>query len=640
MSNALLVSPTPVNATSTGVQLFLHPRRFAFEIQGRESTILSEAFERYTEIIFEHSYPARWDSDLKTERLAHLHGAITAVCVYVLSSDQSLGLQTSETYTLRVAAPTTIIEATTVYGALRALETLAQLMYEVEVDSALAEVLPTEVVEALLDDDADDDDLRLNHSGDKEIYGLSPVDGNTDAADVEAYQKPHRHHRHHRAKKLIVINETAIYDTPRFRHRGLLIDSARHYLPLRIIKAHLDGMVMAKLNVLHWHLSDDQSFPFVSDRLPELSTLGAFSSAVYTKYDIQEIVSYARARGIRIVPEFDTPGHVAAFGLSHPELLTECYDKHEDPSGERGPMDPTWERTYTIMWQLMKDVAKAFPDAFVHLGGDEVDGACWLSNPHVRNWMAKQGMGRNADELQAYHTGRVIRLAAAAGKEAMVWQEAAEGAGLNELSASAIVQVWKWAKDIGRSRNKLVADKDKSNETNNRNRRKLLIAKQIFQGFVDALLSGARQREKTVSPLPQGSSPDAYWQSVLGKVTKTHRAVLSAPWYLNLAAPTETAWETYWKVEPLSFEPGSQEQRDRVVGGTACAWGELVDSTNAIQKTWPLAAVVAERLWSDESVRDIEEARSRLAVQRCRMLRRGVPAAPLGPGFCPEDIDE
>lgn len=137
---------------------------------------------------------------------------------------------------------------------------------------------------------------------------------------------------------------------------------------------------MVKLNVLHWHLSDDQSFPFVSSRLPELSDHGAFSpSAVYTRDDVDEVVSYAHDRGIRVIPEFDTPGHVAAWGASHPELLTSCCDERGQPLG-KGPMDPTMERTYTILWQLFRDVAKSFPDGFVHVGGDEVDQACWKVN--------------------------------------------------------------------------------------------------------------------------------------------------------------------------------------------------------------------------------------------------------------------
>ena len=135
------------------------------------------------------------------------------------------------------------------------------------------------------------------------------------------------------------------------------------------------------------------------------------------------------------------------------------------------------------------------------------------------------------------------------------------------------------------------------------------------------------------------ADPDAYWLSELAKVTATHRAVLSAPWYLNLAPSGDsTIWEDYWKVEPLRFRAGI-DQKERVIGGEACVWGELVDETNAVAKTWPLAAAVAERLWADESVRDIDEARERINEFRCKLVYHGIAAAPLGPGFCYEKAE-
>lgn len=105
----------------------------------------------------------------------------------------------------------------------------------------------------------------------------------------------HHHHKKHKHKQVVVINETNIYDKPRFVHRGLLIDTARHFLPKKIIKAQLDAMAMAKLNVLHWHIIDDQSFPYNAKGISKLSEMGAFSkSAVYTSKDVQDIVSYGK----------------------------------------------------------------------------------------------------------------------------------------------------------------------------------------------------------------------------------------------------------------------------------------------------------------------------------------------------------
>lgn len=247
------------------------------------------------------------------------------------------------------------------------------------------------------------------------------------------------------------------------------------------------------------------------------------------------------------------------------------------------------------------------------------------SNADVQDWMKNQGYGRDYSRLQAYHTGRVVRLAEAAGKNAMVWQEAAEEPGIKNLPELTVVQVWKWAKDLGK-----VAQSAG-----------LRGVEAAYKGQQAAALRGwpsAMQGALSWLTGAGASSSDDYWRSEMSRVTKTHRAVLSAPFYLNLAAPDEAAWEKYWQVEPASFS-GTAEQKERMVGGEASVWGELVDATNALQKTWPLAAAVAERLWSDQSVQDLDTARERLQELRCRLMIRGIPAAPLGPGFCPSDVD-
>jgi hexosaminidase len=573
------------------------------------STVLKEAFHRYRKRMVKHSYPAESEHSvaMKTDIMAGLDNrhSIKRVAVYVTSSYQSLGLQTSETYTLRVSAPTTIIHATNVFGALRGLETLAQMTTAVDLGS-----------------------IGGSDYGEEEAYFDSAPkkfgrydDGFLDIA---------HHDRSRRRKPLLIINESAIYDTPRFRHRGLLIDTARHFLPLDTIKTHLDAMEMAKLNVLHWHIVDDQSFPYSSDQLPELAQSGAFDgSAIYSTNDIQEIVAYARARGIRVIPEFDTPGHTASWGRSHPELLTTCYDSHEAPLDVPGPLDVSQEATYTMLWQLIREAAHRFSDAFVHLGGDEVATDCWKSNSEVRDWMKDQGMGRDYSQLQPYHTRRMLRLAAAAGKDAILWQEAADPQSIKGLPASVVVQVWKWAEILDRNVNGPKQGKD------------TLSYYWSFPQWVIGQFtswSSSRRGGNDILTKQLSKGEDDYWLAELKRVTSTHRALLSAPWYLNIDGGGSRAWERYWSIEPLAFS-GSGEQKDRVIGGEACVWGELVDATNAIQKTWPLAASIAERLWSDEGVRDVDDAYRRLQAFRCRLLARGIRAAPVGPGFCHPDVE-
>jgi len=214
-----------------------------------------------------------------------------------------------------------------------------------------------------------------------------------------------------------------IKDQPRFGWRGLLIDSSRHFTPMEVLKRNLDGMEAVKMNVFHWHISDNQGFRAESKKLPKLHTLGS-GGAYYTQEEIRDVISYARDRGIRVVAEFDMPGHSSSWFVGYPEIAsTPGPFKIEDEWGVMDPaMDPTNEKTYKFLDTFLKEMTKLFPDHYFHIGGDEVNGKAWDANSKIQEFKKAHNYKSN-DELQTYFSQRVQKLVNKYGKAAVGWDE-------------------------------------------------------------------------------------------------------------------------------------------------------------------------------------------------------------------------
>lgn len=188
-----------------------------------------------------------------------------------------------------------------------------------------------------------------------------------------------------------ILSNVFISDGPAYKHRGILVDTARRFYPVEALKRTLDVMAMSKLNVFHWHITDSQSFAMVLDSHPQLAQKGAYSpKKVYYPSDIREIVEYGRVRGVRIVPEFDAPAHVAE-GFQDTNLVT-CL--HAQPWGRYcsgppcGQFDPTKDELYDLLQDIFSEMNEMFDDPpQFHMGGDEVWASCWNSSSDVRDWM-------------------------------------------------------------------------------------------------------------------------------------------------------------------------------------------------------------------------------------------------------------
>jgi hexosaminidase len=231
----------------------------------------------------------------------------------------------------------------------------------------------------------------------------------------------------------------SINDRPRFPWRGLMIDVSRHWMPVDVLKRNLDGMAALKLNVFHWHLSDDQGFRVESKVRPKLQEMGSDGN-YYTQDQVKEIIADARDRGIRVVPEFDMPGHSTSWFVGYPELASApgpySIERHWgifDPA-----MDPTREETYTFLDAFIGEMAELFPDEYFHVGGDEVNGKQWNRNPRIQAFMREHGM-KDTKDLQAYFNTRLLPLVVKHGKKPVAWGEALQPGVPKDL----VIQSWR-----------------------------------------------------------------------------------------------------------------------------------------------------------------------------------------------------
>ena len=233
------------------------------------------------------------------------------------------------------------------------------------------------------------------------------------------------------------IPVVTIKDRPRFVWRGLLIDVSRHFMPLDVLKRNLDGMAAVKMNVLHWHLSDDQGFRVESKRFPKLQETGSDGS-YYTQAEIREFVAYARDRGIRIVPEFDIPGHSRSWLVGYPELASAPGPYKIEPGAPDAVIDPTKEATYKFLDKFIGEMAQLFPDVYFHIGGDEVNGKQWDDNPKIQAFIHAHGM-KNDQDLQAYFNQRMEKILTKHHKVMVGWDEILHP----DLPKTIVVQSWR-----------------------------------------------------------------------------------------------------------------------------------------------------------------------------------------------------
>ncbi|HUF04914.1 MAG TPA: family 20 glycosylhydrolase [Aridibacter sp.] len=342
-----------------------------------------------------------------------------------------------------------------------------------------------------------------------------------------------------------------IRDKPRFPWRGLLIDVARHFQPMHVLKRNIDAMAAAKMNVLHWHLTEDQGFRPESKTFPKLHGLGS-DGDFYTHEEMREIVDYAAQRGIRVVPEFDMPGHATSWLVGYPELGSAPgpYEIERDPGIFDPTLNPIKEGTYEFLDKFLTEMAGIFPDEYMHIGGDENEGKQWDANEEIQAFMKERGIKDN-HELQTYFNKRVLEILKKNNKVMMGWDEIFQP----DLPKDVVIHSWRGQ---------------------------------------EALAEAARQ---------------GYF------------GVLSNGYYIDLIHPASE----HYLVDPIPADSTlTADEKKRVLGGEATMWSEWVSPETIDSRIWPRTAAIAERLWSPQNVRDVDDMYRRLEVMSRRLENLGL----------------
>ena len=399
--------------------------------------------------------------------------AIDAPLLIKVQRPGKLKLDEDESYNIEVSANQVVVSAITDIGAIRALETLLQLV----------------------------------------------------STDAQGYYIP----------------GVTIHDKPRFAWRGLLLDVVLHFMPVDEVKRTLDGMAAVKMNVFHWHLSNDQGFRVESKVFPRLQQV-ASDGVYYTQEEVKDVIKYADQRGIRVVPEFVSPAHTQAILTAYPQYASVKRDyKLQRYFGVFDPvMDPTNEKLYPFLEKLYTEMASLFPDDYMHIGGDENTGKDWENTPHIKAFMQAKGMKKYMD-LQTYYNQRLLPIIRKTGKIMMGWDEILQPG----VPKDIVIESWR--------------------------------------------------------------GNDAYYSSL----KQGYRAILSFGYYIDLIQPASYHYTNDPAPDSANL---TDAQKKLVLGGEATMWGEMVTPVTVDSRIWPRTAAIAERLWSAQSVNDVDDMYRRLDI--------------------------
>ncbi|KAJ3066408.1 hypothetical protein HDU98_010309 [Podochytrium sp. JEL0797] len=597
-----LLWPKPQLFTSGTVDRTINPDLVSFSFTGGDLRLLQKAGERF-----------KANSLAQGCNAPGIKGDIRQINVTITGCDPKDLADESESYTLDTTEDSVVITAENTVGAIRAFETLSQLVRAKD---------------------------QLPFYAAKDVMGCAKA---ADAGFAPGFEIP--------------AGPWHIEDHPNYSYRSIHLDTSRNFIPVQDILRTLDGMVATKLNVLNWHVSDATAFPMVSMTYPDLTDRAYNKLAVYTYNDANLIIRYAAERGIRVIPEFDHPAHTDSFSASkelNPFIL--CQNSAvgwinpynggvgneplgnwwphcvEPPCGAVNIADP---KAGPAISKLMMEYASLFPDSVMHLGGDEVSSFCYATEPAYLEKVFP-GMTNyssvfpNAEEpytfpeawfdgfarvYQNYIDG-IIEDVKEVKKTTMHWEDII----LNDfvdLPEGSIIQIWNgWNNKLGKNSLQRILELNKYQivDTNNEN---YYLDGGAGKWLTDSLGYGNQ------------SAREDYWLAYRN-------------WqHIYNHDPRTSPMQNVTDVTGTGLADPPKGNLSLIIGASAAIWGEKIDSLNLDIKLWPRAAAMAEALWSsfdDAANKDMFEAEPRLVKMRERLMSRGMEAEAMHPEWCDDNL--
>jgi hexosaminidase len=417
---------------------------------------------------------------------------------------------------------------------------------------------------------------------------------------------------------LIIEQPVKIKDAPLYPHRGIMMDTGRNFISVRKLLEQIDGMALSKLNVLHWHLDDSQSWPMQMSSYPEMTKDAYSPREIYTEHDMRRVIAYARERGVRVIPEVDMPAHSASgWQQVDPEIVAcanswwsnDVWAEHTAVQPNPGQLDIIYPKTYEVVNNVYQELSRIFSDNLFHVGADEIQPNCYNYSTHITKWFAEDP-SRTYNDLAQYWVDHSMPIFRSVGdhRRLMMWEDitiATERA--HDVPKDVIMQTWNSGEGEGNIKKLTSAGYD------------VVVSTSDFL-YLDCGRGGyvTNDARYNVQSNTDGGVNFNYGGN-------------GGSW----CAPYKT-WQRIYDYDFLTNLTASESKH--IIGAEAPLWSEQVDDVTVSSVFWPRAAALGELVWSGN--RDAAGRKrttsftQRILNFREYLVANGVMATALVPKYC------